>query len=206
MNPKRTRIQITLLAILLPILAAVWLIPQINDEGPINAQGGDLFSTTNTPPPTYFLQTDERWKNEKIGGCEESIAAVGCTLCCVSMSLSQNGYEIDPGALNAKLVSAHGYTEQGWLKWNRISRALNRKVEVKIPNKPTHKAIDNALRSNQSVIAKIMLNEAVPHWVLIVGKSGKDYLVIDPLDREKTLEPLSTLSKKIYSIRMVTGR
>ncbi|MBN2685166.1 MAG: hypothetical protein JXR40_07790 [Pontiellaceae bacterium] len=200
---KRTKAQITLLAVLLPILAAVWLTPQIKDKGPISAQGGERLSITLTPLPPYFLQTDERWKNEKIGGSGESIASIGCTLCCVSMSLSQNGYEIDPGTLNYKMVSVQGYTDQGWLKWNRISRALGRKTEVSVPSRPTHKAIDHTLRDNQPVIAKIMLNEAIPHWVLIVGKNGREYVVMDPLNREKTLVPLSTLSKTIHSIRMV---
>lgn len=46
-------------------------------------------------------------------------------------------------------------------------------------------------------------SQTITHWVMIVGKNGREYLVMDPLNREKTIVPLSTLSKKIYSIRMV---
>ena len=41
----------------------------------------------------------------------------------------------------------------------------------------------------------------VPHWVLIVGKDGREYLVKDPLDSSKTVTRLSMRSEKIEAIR-----
>lgn len=51
--------------------------------------------------------------------------------------------------------------------------------------------------------AKIMLGGTVPHWVLIVGKDGPEYLVMDPLNGERTLLRLSDRSAKIYAVRVL---
>ena len=41
----------------------------------------------------------------------------------------------------------------------------------------------------------------IPHWVLIVGKEGDDYLMRDPLDETKTVKRLSEYESKIYAMR-----
>ena len=41
------------------------------------------------------------------------------------------------------------------------------------------------------------------HWVLIVGRDGKEYLIKDPLGGQVQLEPLSKLDSSIYAIRII---
>jgi hypothetical protein len=43
----------------------------------------------------------------------------------------------------------------------------------------------------------------IPHWVLLVGKDGQDYLMRDPLNDGKTLEKLSKYGGDIYGVRIV---
>ena len=65
--------------------------------------------------------------------------------------------------------------------------------------------IDTALQWGQPVIAKIRLYGIFPHWVLIVGKNGADYLVKDPLGDGKSLSKLAH-HHRIYAIRVVKNR
>lgn len=202
---KRQKISALLLSIMTPVLIAVWVIPKVTDSAAISSIGGDSLSITNAPLPPYYLQNDPRWKDDKIGGSSEKIECVGCTLCCVSMSLSQQGYPINPKDLNTKLISTNGFTGRGWLKWKSVSDLFVNKITILIPRKPSHKVIDKALRSNRPVIAKIMLKGSIPHWVLIVGKLDNDYLIMNPLDWNRSLRTLSEKSDEIYSIRIIKG-
>jgi hypothetical protein len=49
----------------------------------------------------------------------------------------------------------------------------------------------------------VFINRVIPHWVLIVGKDGRDYLMRDPLNDGKTLEKLSKYGSDIYGVRIV---
>nr|MDA3843055.1 hypothetical protein [Candidatus Kapabacteria bacterium] len=79
----------------------------------------------------------------------------------------------------------------------------NGKVKIEVSNAPTFAQIDEALKRNRPIIVKIKLWGSVVHWVLIVGKSGKEYLVKDPLGDGEDLELLSDIADKFYSIRIV---
>lgn len=155
-----------------------------------------------------YLQNDLRWKNDKIGGSQQTLGAVGCTVCCVSMALAHHGIDLPPNLLNELLKANDGYTQRGWLKWNTVSkitnsRDWNNQIRFYIPNKPSTTIIDAALQAGEPVIAKILLNDRIYHWVLIVGKEGNDYLVKDSLGDGQSLDKLSKFKSKIYAIRVV---
>jgi ABC-type bacteriocin/lantibiotic exporter with double-glycine peptidase domain len=150
-----------------------------------------------------YLQTDERWKDETIGGSGERIRSVGCMLCCVAMSLTYHGIHIDPADLNTHLKQTDGYTDRGWVIWGAVT-ALSDDIQIDIPQKPTHKKIDEALKEKTPVIAKILLKGYIPHWVLIVGKHTGQYLVLDPLGNGKIVNVLSHFNSDIYAIRIIS--
>ncbi|MCP4154973.1 MAG: hypothetical protein GY757_45035 [bacterium] len=134
----------------------------------------------------------------KIGGSNERFGAVGCTIACVSMALAHYKIECLPDKLNELLKENNGFTKKGWLIWNTIPKITNSVVGVEIPCKPGFDLIDAALRKNRPVIAKILINGRIPHWVLIVGKENTEYLIKDPLSTGKTLEKLSKFDSNIY--------
>lgn len=159
-------------------------------------------AATHGPSRPYYLQTDPEWKDEAVGGSREPLANVGCTVCCVSMAFSQLGTPVDPKMLNAELKGRNGYTKSGLLKWDVAAAASGNAIAFDLPGKPSHAAIDAAVQSGNPVIAKILLWESVPHWVLIVGKEGDDYLVKNPLCQERTFQKLSAVSATIQAIRI----
>jgi hypothetical protein len=130
------------------------------------------------------------------------MAAAGCTVTCVAMALSSLGYETNPLQLCRDLKGRAGFTDQGYLIWSAIGSVTNGGTRVEFPEL-THEAIDTALKQERLVISKIMLGGTIPHWVLIVGKEGPDYLIVDPLNGERTLLKLSERSTRIYAVRIL---
>ena len=63
--------------------------------------------------------------------------------------------------------------------------------------------LDLALKQGQPVMAKALINRLVPHWVLIAGKEGQEYLIHDPLGDGKTAESLSKYGSNIYGLRII---
>jgi hypothetical protein len=169
--------------------------------GPIAARGGRVMEIAPIATP-HYMQTDARWAREKLATTPESMAASGCTVCCVSMALARYGVDIAPGELNRRVRDASGFTPHGWLKWSMIERVSAGRIETEIPRAPEHDVIDDALEQGWPVVTKIRLRGTVPHWVLIVGKAGNEYLARDPLVAGELVE-VSRRSRIIEAIRVI---
>ena len=188
------------------LLVMGWLLFRERATQPIaplssSIQAGSLEINIESVP--YWLQNDPEWAAETIGGSNEPMAAVGCTVTCVAMALSAIGYQTNPLQLCRDLKDRNGFTDQGLLIWNKIEAVTNGGFRVEFPLL-THDSIEAALRKNSPVIAQIMLGGTVPHWVLIVGKEGSEYLIIDPLNTARRRIRLSDRSGEIHAIRVVS--
>jgi hypothetical protein len=150
----------------------------------------------------YWLQYDPQWGHETIGGSNESMAEAGCTVTCVAMVLSSFGYQTDPLQLCRDLKARNGFTEDGYVIWSTVESIANRGIAVEFPAL-RHDAIDALLHEGTPVLAKVMLRGTIPHWVLIVGKTGKEFLIIDPLNGQQSRLRLSERSEKIYALRVL---
>lgn len=150
-----------------------------------------------------YLQTDPRWADERNPGSGERLRSVGCTLCCLSMALAYHGIDLPPLVLNRRLAETGGYTENGWVKWVAVEKVASGKIDIALPQNPTHADLDAALRAGSPVLVKVFLAPGVQHWVLLVGRDGKDYLMKDPLGDGHSITPLSALRSDIYSVRIV---
>jgi ABC-type bacteriocin/lantibiotic exporter with double-glycine peptidase domain len=170
----------------------------------IPASGGNSQLNIRLENVPYYLQNDPQWGAETLGGTNERMAAAGCTVTCMAMGLSALGYPIDPLQLCKALKERSGFTENGLVVWNKVNEITNGKVKVDFPSL-THERIEAELQQNRPVIARIMLTDTITHWVLIVGKEGQEYLIIDPLNGAKTFLHLSDRTSKIYAIRVLTA-
>jgi hypothetical protein len=180
---------------------AFWYLRGRNSP-PIAAAGGAPFTNFVAIETPFYLQRDERWKNDTIRS-GETLAKVGCTVSSLAMALEHYGASFTPGTLNEALNANGGYTRRGWLQWGAVTKLSGGKASVEVLAKPTHREIDSALMAHQPVLAKVFINRVIPHWVLIVGKDGRDYLMRDPLNDGKTLEKLSKYGSDIYGVRIV---
>lgn len=169
---------------------------------PIPSRGGASSVSLSVSNVPVYLQNDPQWGSDTIGGSNETMAAAGCTVTCTAMALTAIGYRIDPQRLNADLKQREGFTPQGYLIWGTVSEVTAGQAQVAFPLL-THEAIEEELAENRPVIAKIMLSERVPHWVLIIGKQGDEFLVLDPLNPAKQPIALSSRAKSIHAIRAI---
>ncbi|MBX7223569.1 MAG: C39 family peptidase [Blastocatellia bacterium] len=201
---KKTYLFVALAVIVLLLAggAILFLRRKTPPSDPIPVQGGSAQASLALTGIPYFLQNDPQWGNQALGGSNESMAAAGCTVTCTAMALHTAGISLDPLQLCTALKQRNGFTQQGYLVWDTIGSLTNGKVRVEFPPL-THEAIETELAAKRPLIAKIMLAEKIPHWVLIVGKQGGEYLIMDPLNSDKTLLRLSTRTSRIYAVRVL---
>ena len=203
MSERESNNSITLIVTIILASTTFWIGYLIFTQPNIEDKSGvpNIPITISTVP--YYLQNDSRWSKETIGGSKERIGDVGCTITCVAMSLSHKGYQINPKQLNKKLRASNGYTSRGWLRWYAITKLTNRKYRVRIPSQFNQRTIDRLLLDKKDVIAKVLINGSISHWVLIVGKKNFHYLVKDPLENSKRVVKIRKYRSKIYSIRWI---
>lgn len=174
------------------------------DRSPIAARGGRELYLEEIETP-HYMQTDARWGSDRLGSTVESLAASGCTVCCLSMALARYGVEIGPGELNRRLAHTDGFTEHGWLKWTSVERLSKGRLVADVPTRPDHDRLDEAIENRWPVLTKIRLRGEIPHWVLIVGKRGADYIARDPLVPGRPVA-VAERSALIETIRIVRPR
>lgn len=185
------------------VFLCVWLARNFKERlMAIPSRGGESFTRAALVTPCY-RQKDSRWSNEPIGPLGESMSRVGCTVCSLAMALDFHGVNMTPKELNDFLKKNDGYTVRGWLKWDSVSKVSSGRVTMDYIGRPRFEIIDRALKNKQPVIAKVLINGIIPHWVLIVGKEGTDYLMRDPLGDENAVGRVSDYGSKIYAIRIV---
>lgn len=143
---------------------------------PISSVGGEYLTVSGVGPVPYYLQNDPAWAADSIGGSEETMGAAGCTVTSIAMGVSALGHPMDPGEVCTHLKAIDGFTRPGQVIWSAVGKITEGQIRIEVPSL-SHGVIDGELSEGRPVIAKIMLTETVPHWVLIVGKEGREYLV-----------------------------
>lgn len=181
--------------------AAFWYLRGRNSP-PIAAAGGLAFTNFAPLVTPHYLQRDPQWKDETIGS-GETLASVGCTVSSLAMALESYGVHFTPKTLNDTLKANGGYTRRGWLMWSAVEKISNRQASVRALDKPTHADLDAALQARQPVLIKVFINKVIPHWVLLSGKDGTNYLMRDPLDESKSLKLVSSYGSEIFGVRIV---
>ena len=185
----KKRFMLSVVAILVAIVGVVSLMGRRTGDERLPA--ADASPLTKTPLGTipYYLQNDPRWGADTIGGSEESLAAVGCTVTCVALGLTALGHAMTPAEACAGLKRHGGFTANGYVIWEKVGKLTGGKARVSAVQL-SHEAIQAELAAKRPVIAKIMLAETVSHWLLLVGQEGGDYLAMDPLNQEHELVTL----------------
>ena len=145
------------------------------------------------PPATMLAikplsQRDTRWASHKLGYSYYTIGGYGCLITAISMILNWYGKSTDPAQLNDALVRVGGFTGAN-LYWNAIAQVqpdvyLAKAIDCYYIPAPLHE-IDALLSDDVPVLVHVDFTPggAVDqHWVLIVGKSGSDYIINDPIN------------------------
>jgi Peptidase_C39 like family len=171
---------------------------------PLSPRGGRYFFTRVELAVPSFRQGDEKWSDDALGGVEENgtLGSTGCAVAATAMVFQSYGIKVDPQQLNWFLTDTSGYTEQGWLYWERAAWWAPERVRHVYEDLPSYQLIDSNLARGNPVIVRVRFSSGVTHFVVIAGKEGFDYLIRDPgAGASKGLYPLRELGSDIEALR-----
>lgn len=190
------------IAVLAAIVGAWWLLGWSEKVSSLPPRGGLWFPATVLNDVPHFAQNDPRWAGDTLGNTPGKLGAEGCAVASAAMVLASYGADVDPGRLNAHLRDNSGFTEQGWLYWEKACTYPPAIAEHIYEDEASHFLIDwNLLRGNP-VIVRLRYPGGVTHFVVIVGKSGYEYLIRDPgAGYAKGLYFLSDFGSPIEALR-----
>lgn len=190
-----------------PVWAKIVTLPgtPISGDQPATGQGTALARLINDPS-AWYSQLDPRWSQLPLGHGEQTIAAWGCLMTCMAMTLTAYGLRQNPAELNDRLK---GLDVSGFIGSNvqfiapaaalpglRQGRNLRSFEDSAIPfsewtGEDPILRIDNALAAGYIVLAQVdtvpnngLFNSNVEqHWVILLQRTftGDDYLILDPI-------------------------
>jgi hypothetical protein len=168
----------------------------------ISSSGGRYFVQRVELPVPAFQQDDPRWSLQLLGPTYDTVGQEGCALTSAAMVLAFYGLDTDPQRLNAFLTANGGYTENGWLYWEKAAAIAPGRVEKAYEDLPSYALIDENLLAGNPVIIRLTLRNGTTHFVVIVGKEGWDYLTRDPARPVAWgVYPLRELTSRIEALR-----
>ena len=160
---------------------------------------GSLSSSPGTPAK---LSSPER--DDPLGGVPENgtLGGEGCAVAAAAMVFKFYGIDVDPQQLNWFLAATGGFTDQGWLYWDRAAWFAPDRVRHVYEDLPSYQLIDSNIAHGNPVIVRVRLGNGITHFVVIAGKDGFDYLVRDPgAGSTKGLYSLRELGSDIEALR-----
>jgi len=170
----------------------------------LSPRGGRYFIHRVELAVPSFCQSDEKWRDDPLGGIavNGTLGDEGCAVAAVAMVLKFYGVKTDPQQLNWFLTSVGGYSERGWIYWERAAWLAPDHIRHTYEDLASYQLIDSNLAGRNPVIVRVRLPSSVTHFVVIAGKDGFDYLVRDPGDGSaKGLYPLRELGSNIEALR-----
>jgi hypothetical protein len=200
-NPKRRALWIAggiLLALLVTCGCLVW---GLTARRVISSSGGIYFVRPVAIAVPAFRQADPRWHKDPLGKTTDTLGTAGCALTSAAMVLKWYGADTDPHRLNAYLTSHHGYVGNGYLVWEAAAKVGNR-VKKAYEDLPSYWRIDSQLMKGNPVIVRLHFPGGGMHFVVVAGKRGFDYLIVDPgAGWNKGLYPLREITPRIDGLR-----
>jgi Peptidase_C39 like family len=170
----------------------------------LSPSGGRYFFHRVALAVPSFRQGDEKWSDDPLGGVpgNGTLGGEGCAVAAAAMVFNFYGVNVDPQELNWYLTSVGGYTDRGWIYWDRAAWYAPDRIHYAYEDLPSYRLIDSNLARGNPVIVRVRLRNGITHFVVIAGKDGFDYLIRDPgAGAAKGLYPLRELHSDIEALR-----
>lgn len=188
--------------LLFALVLAGWASKGYFQKHRVPPSGGLYFFKRVELAVPQWRQSDERWHSDQLGWTDGTLGAQGCAVASAAMVLGFYGIDTDPQQLNWYLTATGGYTNEGWIYWERAADLAPGKVRHVYEDLPSFFLIDwNLLRGNP-VIVRLRLSNGITHFVVVAGKDGFDYLTRDPgAGAAKGIYPLREIGSDIEALR-----
>ncbi len=111
---------------------------------PLSPRGGRYYFERVELPVPALRQGDEKWDAEALGGVRENgtLGSAGCAVASAAMVFQSYGLDTDPQQLNWFLTAVGGYTEGGWIYWERAAWRAPDRVRHVYEDLPSYQLID----------------------------------------------------------------
>jgi Peptidase_C39 like family len=170
-------------------------------NGTIPSSGGRYFNRRVELPVPAFAQDDPRWSSLRLGPSADTLGDEGCAVTSAAMVIAFYGIRTDPRQLNNFLTRAGGFSDDGLIHWSRVSAIAPTYLRLAYNGYASYELIDSNLLEKNPVIAIIRLPDGAYHFVVIVGKEGRNYLIRDPAASPfRRPYPLSELTDRIEGV------
>ena len=166
-------------------------------NGAIPSIGGRYFHRRVEIPVPAFAQDDPRWSEVRLGPSTDTLGDEGCAVTSAAMVAAFYRIKTDPEQLNAFLTRTGGFSDDGLIDWSRVSSIAPAHLKLAYNGGPSYELIDSNLLAGNPVIVLIPLPGGGYHFVVIVGKEGRDYLIRDPA---------ASPFRRAYRLRDLTDR
>ena len=129
----------------------------------LSPRGGRYFFHRVELAVPSFRQADEKWRDDPLGGVEANgtLGGEGCAVAAAAMVFKFYGLETDPQQLNWFLTSVDGYTEQGWIYWDRAAWFAPDRVRHVYEDLASYQLIDSNLALQVTLMSS---TRALPLW------------------------------------------
>ena len=130
----------------------------------------------------YLYQRDPKWAGITLGSSNRTLAQVGCTTTCISMSSDYFGCYLDPGSCAKRL----SYTDDARILWGSIGTTFLTMAFLWREYKYNQPLISEAIK-NPAKTCLLNVNNG-GHWVLALKELGfGKYWVCDPWDGNRKI-------------------
>jgi hypothetical protein len=165
------------------------------DSRMIGGVGLAIINSTNNSGAQYFSQGQSPWGDDPYDSIDATISGAGCALTALALTLKASEVSTDPGVLNTFMNDNGYYTVDGGVDWgvlNEFGSSLFKYSGTqrgsgistgKGESSPTVSLseMDSHLSRGSAIIAQVY-NPTTKrqHWVLVTGKEGSEYRILDP--------------------------
>src|SRR5215831_4619492 len=163
-----------LLVVVLVIVGSATIAVDWTWKRKLSPHGGRYFFHRLELPVPSFRQADEHWCDDPLGGVPDNgtVGGEGCAVAATAMVFKSYGINTDPQQLNWFLTAVGGYTDQGWIYWDRAAWLAPDRVRHVYEDLPSYWLIDSNLAHGNPVIVRVHLANGATHFVVIAGKDG----------------------------------
>ena len=135
----------------------------------------------------------------RLGVSTDTLGDEGCAVTSGAMVAAFYGVKTDPNLLDDFLTRTGGLDKEGYIDWNAVPAIAPSRFKLIYNGSASYRLIDSNLLAGNPVIVVIPLLDGAYHFVVIVGKEGRDYLIRDPAAAGRPY-PLRRLTDKIGDI------
>jgi len=201
-GPRHRRRYLFAAILVCALLLSIWCAWALTARRVIASSGGLYFFRPVALNVPTFRQGDPRWHAIPLGNTADTLGQTGCAVTSAAMVLKWYGVDTDPGRLNTFLTSHRGYEGSGYIIWEKAAKVGNSGIKKAYEDMPSYWRIDHQLMKGNPVIVRIHFPNGGMHFVVIAGKRGFDYLILDPgAGWRRGLYPLKDITPRIDGLR-----